>query len=158
RLKKSQKLGDTKKQRDKESMLGFPCDGWLYVTITTSSLIVSIHIIHQEAHVPYCPIDIPVIVKDLVKKNSECRPTQLWDMILQIIPHPNFTKKAVYQLWADIDSQKWKRDNDELISVNILLREGREGKLGSYVIEPIEINPEPRLSAIAFTLPEILTQ
>ena len=92
---------------------------------------------------------------------------QLWTEILQKHPRPSFTRKSVVQLWSRLNSHLWKRDEDEVRSAWILLEEHRSrrsetsgGTLsGIYsVVEPIPIEEETGITAIAFTLPEILRQ
>jgi hypothetical protein len=62
-------------------------------------------------------------------------------------------------MWAKIDSKNWKRDEDELTSAQLLLNEGGSaGGLGVYRVEAVPIDPEPGLTVIAFSLPEILNQ
>jgi hypothetical protein len=82
---------------------------------------------------------------------------KLWSEILKAHPKPTFTKKAVYQMWAKIDSLKWKRDADEVKSAKVLLEEAREsGRHGGYTVQPIPLQGEDGVVAIAFALPEIL--
>lgn len=89
---------------------------------------------------------------------------QLWYEILQKHPRPSFTRKSVVQLWSRLNSHFWKRDEDEVRSAWMLLEEHRTlpsgGSLsGCYtVVEPIPIEEETGVTAIAFALPEILRQ
>jgi hypothetical protein len=83
--------------------------------------------------------------------------SKLWDEILKTHLKPTFTKKAIFQIWSKIDSQNWKRDEDELKSAKMLLEEARKpGKHGLYTVEPIPLHEEDGLTAIAFALPDIL--
>ena len=65
-------------------------------------------------------------------------------------------------MWSRLNSHVWKRDEDEVKSAGMLLEEHRTtgGPLsGNYtVVEPIPIEEETGVTAIAFTLPEILRQ
>jgi hypothetical protein len=72
---------------------------------------------------------------------------------------PNFTRKAVYNLWGQADRASWERDKDQLQSAKILLEEGRKaGGLGMYEIRPIEIEVEDGFEAIVWSLPDMLRQ
>ncbi|KAJ7241576.1 hypothetical protein C8J57DRAFT_1560753, partial [Mycena rebaudengoi] len=151
------------KPRDKIAMDSFECKGWLHITINDLDHIAYVDISHMDDHVPYSKIDVPPEIIDFVHKNSKLTPTQLWDEILKIHPQPRFTRKVIYALWADLNSSEWKRDPDELKSANILLEEfscvGPDpitGKKPLYSVEPIPLTDEPRFTAIAFALPQLL--
>jgi len=82
---------------------------------------------------------------------------KLWNEILKTHSKPTFTKKAVFQIWSKINSQNWKCDEDELKSTKTLLEEAQKpGKHGLYTMEPIPLHEEDGLTAVAFTLPDIL--
>ena len=60
-------------------------------------------------------------------------------------------------MWARVDSQQWKHDDDEMISAQKLLKEGQEsGHLGQYSIIPINLSSEPGFEALGFALSDIL--
>lgn len=65
-----------------------------------------------------------------------------------------FLRKAIYNLWSAAESKKWKRDEDEVASAKVLLKEWT-GKVG-HRAEIIELKPEPGLIALAFVLPDLL--
>jgi hypothetical protein len=78
---------------------------------------------------------------------------------LKTHPTPNFTRKAIHNIWAQNDRKQWKRNADQLISAKILLEEARKpGRLceGSYEIEPISIELEDGFEALAWSLPEMI--
>lgn len=77
RQRKSQKVDETKKQRDKEKMSTFACRGWLHITITDQSNVALVKIDHHNDHIPYFPIDIPPEVKQYVHDNTNMTPTQV---------------------------------------------------------------------------------
>jgi hypothetical protein len=82
---------------------------------------------------------------------------KVWTEIVKIYPTPTFTKKAVYQIWLSIDRKKWKRDDDELQSTQILLEEAKvAGTHGWYTVQPIPLHAEPGIVAVAFALPDLL--
>jgi hypothetical protein len=91
---------------------------------------------------------------------------QLWGEIFQKHPRPSFTRKSVVQLWSRLNSHFWKRDEDEVRSAWKLLEEHRTSSSKSggsssglyMVVEPIPIEEETGVTAIAFTLPGILRQ
>jgi hypothetical protein len=65
------------KHRDKESMQTFDCSGWLHITISDLSDIASIKLDHHEAHIPYCPIEIPEDVVTYIHDNLKLMPAQV---------------------------------------------------------------------------------
>ncbi|EGO04979.1 hypothetical protein SERLA73DRAFT_44838 [Serpula lacrymans var. lacrymans S7.3] len=147
-------------------MLTFACEGRLYITISRHSMIAEISVTHREDHIPYCCIDIPKEVHELIQlahryANYVRRHilSQLWNKILEKYPNLMFTGKDIYQIWSKIGSQQWKRDEDEMVSAKMLLEEGcKQGGLGVYSVLPIELIPEPSLEALAFVLPDALKQ
>lgn len=62
-------------------------------------------------------------------------------------------------MWSKITSETWKRDEDEVKSAKILIEEARmSGKHGMYTVEPIDLELEPGITAVAFALPDVLKQ
>lgn len=173
--KKSQREGV--KQRDKEQMESFPCGGWMHITITEGDPSAFVRFKHQDDHVHYWNIDIPSDIKSYVQENMSMNPTQvslimlvkvylsniivikLWDAILQKYPKPSFSRKQIYTLWHNHNSQQWKRDENKVISARILIEEASKkgpGPGGMYKVTPIPLNEETGFTAIAFSLPEML--
>ncbi|KII86095.1 hypothetical protein PLICRDRAFT_115218, partial [Plicaturopsis crispa FD-325 SS-3] len=141
------KVPDTGKRRDKEAMHVFDCKGWLHITLDDVSDIVFVKLDHQEAHVPYWPIDIPSDVEQF-----------LWKEILKKHPTPSFSRKSIYQMWSELTSQEWKRDPDEMKSAKILLDEAREREDvdNLYAAQTIPITDEEGYTSVAFALPDVL--
>lgn len=69
RQKASRKVVDSSKHRDKEAMDTFECDGWLSVSVSENSDMVTVKIRHLCAHIAYCPIDLPA---DVIKLVEDC--------------------------------------------------------------------------------------
>ena len=65
------------KHRDKESMQTFDCSGWLHITLSDLSDITSIKLDHHDAHIPYCPIEIPEDVVTYIHDNVKLMPAQV---------------------------------------------------------------------------------
>lgn len=80
---------------------------------------------------------------------------------MKLYPTPSFSRKAIYHLWSDQTSAKWKQDPDEVKSAKILIEEASKpgpNQKGLYVVEPIPLHDEEGFTALAFSLPEILRQ
>ncbi|KZT30250.1 hypothetical protein NEOLEDRAFT_1153530 [Neolentinus lepideus HHB14362 ss-1] len=149
RIKKAEKKAPPNKQRNKLSMLSFKCNGWLYIMFPPQGKVAHVKLVHCEGHIPYCPIDIPPDAHQIVEQNAESKLSEIWKKIL---------KKAIYQIWSSIDSKKWKRHKNELISAEMLLCEAEEKGLGLYKVKWIPVVEEMGLTVIAFTLPDLLRQ
>ncbi|KAF8177715.1 hypothetical protein K438DRAFT_2180966, partial [Mycena galopus ATCC 62051] len=80
---------------------------------------------------------------------------QLWKEILKTHPHPEFSQKAVYNLWLKHQQSQWRRHENELESAKILLMEfSRDPK---YQLEPISLPDDGGgCVAIAFALPSLI--
>jgi hypothetical protein len=69
RQHKSKKVDNDDKHRDKRQMAMFPCDGWLHITVDSSSSDAMVKLAHEDDHVPYYSRDVPVKVKEFVTRN-----------------------------------------------------------------------------------------
>ena len=76
---KPEKNADVKKHRDKRAMDVFPCNGWVKITVSDSSL-VEIEITHKISHVPYWPTEIPQNIQEGIQQRAKQgdTPTQVW--------------------------------------------------------------------------------
>lgn len=73
---KSKKSGhEGAKSRDKDSMDVFDCSGWLHITITAGENVALVKLKHEDDHVPYWCIDVPMDVKAFVAANPNLNPT-----------------------------------------------------------------------------------
>lgn len=82
---------------------------------------------------------------------------KVWTEVLKRFPKPEFSRAAVYARWAAQDRKNWKRDDDEVNSVSLLIAEA-EGLSSLYTVAPIELPTEEGFTAVAFALPELLRQ
>ncbi|KAI0054907.1 hypothetical protein BV25DRAFT_1934416 [Artomyces pyxidatus] len=134
----------------------FNCNGWLHITVSDTTSEIFIKLRHEEAHTHYWPIDVPAEIVQYVRENANLPLQTIWLEILRKQGNkPTFSRKAIYQLWTKISSQKWKRDDDEVTSVMILLREPAIGP-GAFRVDPVKLKPEPGLVAFGFLLPDML--
>ena len=58
-------------------MQTFDCSGWLHITISDQSDIASIKLDHHDAHIPYCPIEIPEDIVMYIHNNLKLMPAQV---------------------------------------------------------------------------------
>lgn len=83
------------KHRDKESMQTFDCSGWLHITVSDQSDIASIKLDHHDAHIPYCPIEIPEDIVTYIHDNLKMMPAQVCLNLIAITNYFNAIIPAV---------------------------------------------------------------
>ncbi|KAG6871393.1 hypothetical protein C0995_005157 [Termitomyces sp. Mi166 len=114
---------------------------------------------HQDDHIPYWCIDVPQDVQDFIKSNSALNPAQLWDEILKDNPTPAFSQKAVYHIWHNLTSHKWKHHMDEVQSVHMLIEEAshQANDLDPlYIVQSIHVHEEDGCIGITLAPPGLL--
>ncbi|THH12618.1 hypothetical protein EW146_g7523 [Bondarzewia mesenterica] len=94
---------------------------------------------HEEAHLPYCVIDVPPEAQKFVYDNLELSVSQIWLKMINWYGKPPFSRRAIYYLCSKIESQKWKRCDDELASARKLLDEGRSAVPNCHTLKPASI-------------------
>ncbi|KAF6747416.1 hypothetical protein DFP72DRAFT_821775 [Ephemerocybe angulata] len=148
------------KQRDKMRMISFDCHGWLHIRLSsTENTTAHVKLKHQDEHIPYWRVDVPEAVQDFVRKNSELPMDKIWDQILKDTPHPVFSRSAVANIWREVNSKKWKRDEDEVKSAMLLLQElskGGDGLDARYTVEVVQLPEIDGFTAVAFVVPHLL--
>ncbi|KAL1698201.1 hypothetical protein EV121DRAFT_218537, partial [Schizophyllum commune] len=157
---------DAKKQRDKGMMDAFDCNGWLHMMIwddapsETSTPAAWISIKHDNDHIPYWRIEVPLPIQEYIQNNPEMRPKQLWDGILRDFGIQKFSRKSVYNLWAEREQKKWRRDADEKKSAELLIEEAVKMDwgpgVGRYSIQSVPLPQIDGIDALAFSMPEAL--
>ena len=75
--KQKKSATETVKNRDKEQMDTFLCHGWLSITIMDGGDDAFVKFRHENDHVFYWNIDVPLEVQDYVRKNIDLGPTQV---------------------------------------------------------------------------------
>jgi hypothetical protein len=76
---------DGVKNRDKEQMDTFKCHGWLSITIMDGGDDAFVNFQHEDDHVPYWNIEVPLEVQDYVHKNIDLGPTQVCFIFRQLL-------------------------------------------------------------------------
>ena len=61
------------------------------------------------------------------------------------------TQKQIYALWSELNEGKWRLDDNQVKSAQMILE-----KMEGTEIEMIPISPQPGIHAIAFGLKEVL--
>ncbi|KAJ7743261.1 hypothetical protein DFH07DRAFT_749976, partial [Mycena maculata] len=83
RQHKPKKHDDADKQRTYTSrqMECFDCDGWLHITVSEESTEALVRLKHEEDHIPYCSIDVPLTIKEFVAANPNLTTSQVSKII-----------------------------------------------------------------------------
>ncbi|KAJ7805591.1 hypothetical protein B0H14DRAFT_3771176, partial [Mycena olivaceomarginata] len=150
RQHKSKKVDSEDKHRDKRQMAMFPCDGWLHITVDSSSSDAMVKLAHEDDHVPYYSRDVPVKVKEFTS------------LSIKIAQKYRFPRRAVYHLWNKNSREKWHRDDDELKSAKMIIEEAaaearpRDNGPSLFRVEPVPLPDINGFNTIAFVLPEPL--
>jgi hypothetical protein len=87
---------DSVKTRDKEQMDTFKCHGWLSIKITDGGEDAFVKFQHEDDHVPYWNIDVPLEVQDYVRKNFDLGPTKVCFIILSVFRILFYKNKLSY--------------------------------------------------------------
>lgn len=80
--REARKVEDKAKQRNKERMICFDCNGWLHIKFSIDDQTVNIKLIHNEAHIPYWRIDVPAEVKQFVEQHADLKMDEVRKLIL----------------------------------------------------------------------------
>ncbi|KAK1233880.1 hypothetical protein PQX77_002933 [Marasmius sp. AFHP31] len=120
------KNGPGVKNNNKGQMAAFECKGWLHITVFEDVEEAHINFRHKDQHVHYYHIDIPEDVKKYVADNVAMHPEQLWTAILEKFGQPRFSRSLLYAFWSSLSNSDWRRDDDELKSAKILIKEASQ--------------------------------
>ncbi|KAJ7759760.1 hypothetical protein DFH07DRAFT_716176, partial [Mycena maculata] len=77
RQHKPKKHDETDKHSTSRQMECFDCDGWLHITVSEESTEALVRFKHEQDHIPYCSIDVPLPVKEFVAANPCLTTTQV---------------------------------------------------------------------------------
>ncbi|KAG8894871.1 hypothetical protein FRC00_008347 [Tulasnella sp. 408] len=170
RQKKSNKIAEPDKRRDKGKMAAFDCRGRIKVSLPKIHLLkdksamgrpshADIIISHNGDHVPYCSVALPDDVKQIIIDGVEKRwnMSQVWHAIQAAHPIQAFSRDSVYHFWHNRVRSAWVRDADEMKSAReILLEAAVPNRVGPYALESIDIQMPEGLSGFAFSVPAML--
>jgi hypothetical protein len=86
---------------------------------------VSIHLHHYDDHIPYFDVEMPPGALDMIREDLEwSTPASLGAKIQA--SYPNVTAKQVHSAWTEMSETLWKRNQYQLPSAEILLKEYSE--------------------------------
>ena len=84
--------------------------------------IISVNLQHHDDHIPDFDVEMPSGASDIIHQHLE------WSTPVSLVPQiqtsfPNVTAKQVHAAWTDMSETLWKRDQYQLPSAEILLKE-----------------------------------
>jgi hypothetical protein len=86
--------------------------------------VITIWVRHQEAHIPYYNVEMPPEASALVCENLEwSTPSSMVGKIQTL--YPTVTAGQVHTAWTSMSETLWKRDQMQLPSATMLLKEYR---------------------------------
>ncbi|KAN0128951.1 hypothetical protein V8E53_013213 [Lactarius tabidus] len=81
---------------------------------------ISIWLEHHMKHTPYYDVSLPPEAMAMIQENIECHcPSKVVKKVL--LTHPSVTTKQVHAAWTMMSETLWKRSNEQLASVKVLL-------------------------------------
>ncbi|KAJ7593158.1 hypothetical protein C8J56DRAFT_1045593 [Mycena floridula] len=111
---------------------------------------VRIFLRHAETHLPYYDVGLPGAVADIIWENLD--KVTLSTLVTQIQQeYPAVTAAQIHRAWSTMSETVWKRDQDQLTSARILLKEFDDI---DYFTEMAE--PEEGIERLCFGLKPIL--
>ncbi|KAG6917946.1 hypothetical protein DXG01_017130, partial [Tephrocybe rancida] len=141
------------KRRARMCMQRFKCDGWLHVSVDENdSSQVIMRITHYENHIPYTDISVSEKVEELIGSLVDLPATKIWDIVLEKKLEGQLTQKQVYAHWAQHNENRWRLDNDQVLSARKVL-EACEG----IEVNVIDVPHEKGISSLAFAFREVLS-
>lgn len=88
--------------------------------------IIRVKLQHFDNHAPYYDVEMPPEAAAMIRENLE------WSTPVSLVPkiqaaHPNVTANQIHAAWTGMSETLWKRDQYQLPSAKILLKEYSEG-------------------------------
>ncbi|EIW53639.1 uncharacterized protein TRAVEDRAFT_99853, partial [Trametes versicolor FP-101664 SS1] len=129
----------------------FPCDGWLHLTVSSTSDEISVSMKHAEDHVAYTELALPEKWKAYIRENARRQtPGQIWGYLLaeedaeeDDLPYgPN----AVYYYWHIVSREEWRLADDPLASARKFVEERGE----KHHIVLLDVEAAPGTQTLAF--------
>ncbi|CAB4478365.1 unnamed protein product [Rhizophagus irregularis] len=147
--KKPRKNEDLNKQRDREYIKHFDCNGLITISINMNTFLVTIHLKHDILHKRPERCAVSDTIKEKIKQYINFTPKDIFRQLEQ--ENPDLTQKQVHAWWANFIKQEYIRDkNNQLKSAKLLLEE--------YNYEIILVNIEDKTNALGFELYSVIGQ
>jgi hypothetical protein len=88
----------------------------------STNRIIRIKLRHFDNHVPYYDVEMPSEAAAMIRKNLE------WSTPVSLVPkvqaaYPSVTGNQIHAAWTGMSETLWKRDQYQLLSAKMLLKE-----------------------------------
>jgi hypothetical protein len=88
----------------------------------STNRVVTIILAHHESHVPYYDVEMPQGASDIIRESLE------WTTPVTLVPkiqalYPNVSANQIHAAWSQMSETLWKKDEQQLPSVEKLLAE-----------------------------------
>jgi len=143
--KKQRKILDIKKQRDREQMDRFSCNGHIKITINSDTQIVKLEMQHDLLHIRPEKYNVAEEVKNSIRQYIHLVPKDIFSILE--VSHPKLTQKQVHYWWTQIIQEQYKKDDNQLVSSQIHLKEFQESQNNKMLL----LNIKSDIQYLAFT-------
>jgi hypothetical protein len=122
--KKSRKIEDLSKQRDRSSAERFDCNGMLKIAININLKTANIELCHDLIHDRPEKINVTQEIRNFIKDRLQQTPGEIFNQLE--IKNPNLTQKQCHFWWTELIRKEFQRDSDQLKSSLLLLNENNK--------------------------------
>ena len=119
--KRSRKIEDISKQRDRKPIERFNCNGILKIEIDINSKTAFIQLLHDLIHDRPEKINVMQDIKNFIKDRLNQSPAEIFNQLE--LDNPNLTQKQCHFWWTEFIRKEFQRNSDQLKSSILLLEE-----------------------------------
>ena len=119
--KRPRKHENQDKQRDREYIERYDCNGVLKISLNVETQIAKINLQHNLLHKRPDRFGVNNIIKEEIKRNLHLTPSDIFKQLEQ--QYPNLTQKQVHAWWSYFIKETYVRDDNQLLSAQMLLYE-----------------------------------
>jgi len=123
-VKKPRKTEDLSKQRDKQSIERFDCNGILKIKIDINLKIAIVQLYHDLIHDRPEKIHVSEEIKIFIRDRLCQTPAEIFSQLE--VDNPNLTQKQCHFWWTELIKKEFQRDSDQLKSSILLLEESNK--------------------------------
>src|SRR5438128_72221 len=119
--KNPRKASEVERQRDRETMVRFKCNGTLKVKHDETSNRITLKLLHDFFHPRPEKFAVTEEIKEEIRQQIRLLPKDIYASLQA--SHPELTQKQVHYWWTQQMQEQYKKNNDQLLSAKILLEE-----------------------------------
>lgn len=119
--RKPRKASEAERQRDRETMVRFKCNGTLKVKLYETSNKITLKLLHDVFHPRPEKCAVTEETKEQIRQQIHLLPKDIYASLQST--HPDLTQKQVHYWWTQQMQGQYKKNDDQLLSAKILLEE-----------------------------------